>query len=174
MLVRAEFFQLMFSSGFREAQHTEYLQVIPIDCSPEVLQVILTYLYTEKSDFPLHVAVDTLFAADLLLIPKLKMKATVVISTLGSGSVQKGGRITTTAEFGGTDVQAADDELDIYDVVRAGWLTHMPRLEEFGARYIAQRLESYIDEEAFAELVQESASRIQERQETDTIELLDE
>jgi len=35
-------------------------------------------------------------------------------------------------------------------------------------------LEDYIDEPEFEELIQESASRIQKRQETDTIELLDE
>lgn len=172
MLLRAEYFSLMFSSGFREAQHTEYLQIIPIDCSPEVLQVVLTYLYTEKADFPLELAVDVLFAADLLLIEKLKMKAAVVISTLGSGSLHQTPKILDAEEP--EDQHPADYELDIYDVVRAGWLTRMPRLEEFGARFIAYRLESYIDEEAFAELVKESAFRIRARQETDTIELLDE
>lgn len=49
----------------------------------------------------------------------------------------------------------------------------MRRLEEFGARYIAERLEHYLQEEEFAELVAESAHRIKERQETDTIELVD-
>lgn len=34
------------------------------------------------------------------------------------------------------------------------------RLEEFAARYLAYRLESYIDEPEFAELIQESASQI--------------
>ena len=41
-------------------------------------------------------------------------------------------------------------------------------------RYFAYRLESFIDEEEFADLVRESANRIKGRQETDTIELLDE
>jgi hypothetical protein len=58
-------------------------------------------------------------------------------------------------------------------VVRAGWDTRVHRLEEFGARYIAYRLERYIDEPEFKELVKESASRIQSRQETDTVELID-
>ena len=48
------------------------------------------------------------------------------------------------------------------------------RLEEFAARYLAYRLEDYIDEQEFEELIKESASRIQKRQETDTIELIDE
>ena len=169
MLLRAEFFLAMFSSAFREAQTTEHLQVISIDCSPEVLEVVLKFLYTERTDFPLDIAIDVLFAADLLLIEKLKLKAAVVISTLGNGSMSQ---IPTRPDAAETS-PPEQEELDIYDVVRAGWLTRVPRLEEFGARYFAYRLESYIDEEDFADLVRESANRIKGRQETDTIELLD-
>jgi ankyrin repeat/BTB/POZ domain-containing protein 1 len=67
----------------------------------------------------------------------------------------------------------ADEAVDIYEVLRAGWDTRVQRLEEFAARYIAYRLEHYIDQPEFAELVQESANRVQARQETDTIEILD-
>ncbi|KAL6721887.1 hypothetical protein ACLMJK_000992 [Lecanora helva] len=170
MLIRSEYFLTMFSSAFREAQNTQHLQIIPIDCSPEVLEIVLNFLYTEKSDFSLEQAIDVLFAADLLLIEKLKLKAAVVISTLGSGAMsQIPARLDTSEKD-----QSEQDELDIYDVVRAGWLTRVPRLEEFGARYFAYRLESYIDTDEFADLVRESAQRIQGRQETDTIELLDE
>ena len=170
VLIRSEYFLTMFASAFREAQPTEHLQIISIDCSPEVLEVVLNYLYTEKTNFPLDVAIDVLFASDLLLIEKLKMKAALVISTLGNGSMSQIPRRLDAAEASPSE----PEEIDIYDVVRAGWLTRVPRLEEFGARYFAYRLESYIDEEDFAELVRESAQRIKGRQETDTIELLDE
>lgn len=170
MLLRSEYFLAMFSSAFREAQTTEHLQIIPIDCSPKVLEVVLKFLYTEKTDFHLDIAIDVLFAADLLLIEKLKLKAAVVISTLGNGSMSQIPTRLDAAEASSPE----QEDLDIYDVVRAGWLTRVPRLEEFGARYLAYRLESYIDEEDFADLVRESANRIKGRQETDTIELLDE
>ena len=52
MLIRSEFFLAMFSSGFREAQMMDHLQIIPVACSPEVLEIVLTYLYTDKADFP--------------------------------------------------------------------------------------------------------------------------
>src|SRR5690606_36021198 len=55
----------------------------------------------------------------------------------------------------------------------AAWDLKVQRLEEFAARYLASRLEDYIDEDEFAELILESASRLKERHETDTIELLD-
>ena len=169
MLTRAEFFLTMFSSAFREAQNTDHLHVIPIDCSPQVLEIVLTFLYAEKADFALSVAVDVLFAADLLLIERLKLKAAVVISTLGNGAMSQ----IPAAQQNSDKPVSEDEEIDIYDTVRAGWLTRVPRLEEFGARYFAYRLEDYIDEEDFADLIRESAARIKGRQETDSIELLD-
>ncbi|ERF69744.1 hypothetical protein EPUS_07570 [Endocarpon pusillum Z07020] len=167
MLIRSEFFLTMFSSSFREAQHTHHLQIIPIACSPAVLEIILTFLYTEKADFPLDIAVDVLFAADLLFLEKLKMRAAVVISTLGNGTA---GGLSIPAN---NDVREEEESIDVYEILHAAWLTRVQRLEEFAARYIAYRLESHIDDPEFAEIVKESAGRISARQETDSIELLD-
>ena len=169
MLLRSEFFLTMFSSRFKEAQNTEHLQIIPIDCTPDVLEAVLIFLYTEKADIPLDIAVDVLFAADLLLIDKLKQRAAVVISTLGNGTISQ-----IPPQLNPDWKEPEPEVIDIYDVIRAGWLTRVPRLEEFAARYFAYRLESYIDEDEFAELIRESAARITRRQETDSIELLDE
>ncbi|KAJ6027806.1 hypothetical protein N7460_012623 [Penicillium canescens] len=166
MLLRSEFFQTMFTSAFREAHLKEHLTIIDIDCSPEVLEIILTFLYTERADFPLEIAVDVLFAADMLFIEKLKTKAAVVISTLGSAGMSQ-------AEAAKTRGTTDEDDIDIYSIVRAAWLTRVQRLEEFAARYLAYRLEAHIDSPEFAELIQESASRIKARQETDSIEMLD-
>ncbi|KAJ5742714.1 uncharacterized protein N7511_011115 [Penicillium nucicola] len=166
MLLRSEFFQTMFTSAFREAHFKEHLTIIDIDCSPEVLEIILTFLYTERADFPLEIAVDVLFAADMLFIEKLKTKAAVVISTLGSAGMSQ-------AEAAKTRGTTDEDDIDIYSIVRAAWLTRVQRLEEFAARYLAYRLEAHIDSPEFAELIQESASRIKARQETDSIEMLD-
>lgn len=165
MLLRSEFFNAMFSSSFREAYVKDHLNIVPVDCSPEVLEIILTFLYTEKADFPLDIAVDVLFAADMLFIEKLKAKAAVIISTLGSGGMSQAEAATTRGEN--------EDDLDIYAIIHAAWMTRVQRLEEFAARYLAYRLEAHIDTPEFAELIQESAARIQGRQETDSIELLD-
>ena len=136
MLLRSEYFLTMFSSVFREAQTTEYLQIIFVDCSPEVLEIVLIYLYTEKTDIPLDIAIDVLFAANFLLIEKLKQKAAMIISTLGDGLI-----FPVPTRLGAAEsLPPEQEEIDIYDVVRAGWLTRVPRLEEFGARYIASRL----------------------------------
>lgn len=102
----------------------------------------------------------------MLFIEKLKTKAAVVISTLGSGNMSQ----VEAAKTRGTK---EEDDLDIYAIIRAAWMTRVQRLEEFAARFLAYRLEAHIDSPEFAELIQESASRIQGRQETDSIELLD-
>jgi hypothetical protein len=167
MLLRSEYFLTMFSSAFREAQETKHLQVITLDCSPTVLEVILTFLYTERADFGLNTAIEVLFAADQLFIEKLKQRAALIISTLGNGSTS-----TVEAENPRGEIDA-EEIVDIYEVIRAGWDTRVQRLEEFGARYIAYRLERYIDDPEFAEIVKESARRVKARQETDTIELVD-
>jgi ankyrin repeat/BTB/POZ domain-containing protein 1 len=167
MLLRSEYFLTMFSSQFKEAQDTPHLQIITIDCSPAVLETILTFMYTEKADFGLDIAIDVLFAADQLFIEKLKQRAAIIISALGNGSTSA---VEADNPRGETD---ADEAVDIYEVIRAGWDTRVQRLEEFAARYIAYRLEFYIDQPEFAELVQDSANRVKARQETDTVELVD-
>jgi hypothetical protein len=161
----------MFASSFQEAQVTEFLQIVNVDCSPAVLEIVLTFLYTEKADIPIELALDVLFVADMLFIEKLKTKAAVVISTIGMGSVSLADR--THGEVG-QEQEVEVEPINVYDVIHAAWFLKIQRLEEFSARYLAYRLEDYIDERDFEELIKESASRIEKRQETDTIELLDE
>ena len=193
MLIRSEFFMTMFDSAFREAQDTPHLQIVAIDCNPDVLEIILKFLYTEKADFGLDIAVDVLFAADMLFLEKVKAKAALVISSLGNGSAMAMPNAISPEMANGTtnglpntanghsllapsqeqQQFIEEDELDIYEILRAAWLTRVQRLEEFAARYIAYRLESFIDTSDFADLVKESASRISKREETDSIELLD-
>ncbi|KAK1656282.1 BTB/POZ domain-containing protein [Colletotrichum phormii] len=172
MLIRSPYFETMFSSEFREAQDSENLHVVTVDCMPEVLEIVLTFLYTEKVDCPLELALDLLYTADILFLDKLKTKAAQAISTLGSGTSNIWADRTHRP-----DVEDRPDEemepINIYDVIHAAWDLRVQRLEEFAARYLANRLEDYIDEAEFAELIKESAERLKNREETDTIELLD-
>jgi hypothetical protein len=188
MLIRSEYFGRMFSGDFVEARKTENLRVITVDCTPEVLELVLRFLYTENTDnITLDHALDLLYAADMLFLDTLKTKAAVAISTLGSGSAQPNasahqnsnkmdkknheGHVDAPDEL--NEEQLATEAINIYDVIHAAWDLRIQRLEEFGARYLAYRLEDYIDEAEFQELIRESAERLRSREETDTIELLD-
>ncbi|KAG6367127.1 hypothetical protein INS49_001309 [Diaporthe citri] len=170
MLIRSPYFETMFSSEFMEAQESEYLHIVKVDCTPEVLEIILTFMYTEKSDCPLDLALELLYTSDMLLMDRLKTKAAQAISTLGSAT---GNMLVDRTHAEGHDEQVEVEPINVYDVIHAAWDLRVQRLEEFAARYLAYRLEDYIDEPEFADLIQESASRLKLRQETDTIELLD-
>ena len=177
MLLRSEYFHAMFSSTFREAQESEHLQIVSIDCTPDVLEAVLAFFYAERADFSLDIAVDVLFAADLLLIEQLKAKAALIISTLGNGTLPTQNKqielSDTTGPGTDSEESASSDPLDPFAILRAAWLLRVPRLEHFAARYFAYRLERYIDLPEFSEVIVESAARIKNRQETDSIELVD-
>ncbi|KAK8024202.1 hypothetical protein PG993_012268 [Apiospora rasikravindrae] len=173
MLIRSPYFETMFSSQFMEAQKSEKLHVVKVDCSPEVLELILAFLYTEKAECPLDLGLDLLYAADMLFLDKLKTKAAVAISALGSGNNDAWVDRTRDEKLQSEEEEPEMEPINVYDVIHAAWDLKVQRLEEFAARYIAYRLEDYIDEEEFAELIQESAARLTRREETDTIELLD-
>jgi hypothetical protein len=83
------------------------------------------------------------------------------------------GEAQRNGETSEEDEQIEMEPVNIYDVIHAAWDLRVQRLEEFAARYLAYRLEDYIDEEDFQALIAESAQRITVREETDTIELLD-
>ncbi|KAM0445785.1 hypothetical protein ACHAQK_002000 [Fusarium lateritium] len=178
MLIRSEYFEKMFSGDFVESQRDEHLRIVTIDCTPAILEIILTFLYTETSVCPLEHALDLLYAADMLFLDNLKSKAALAISTLGSGTSnvlvdRTHGESQRNGEGVQEDEQLEMEPINIYDVIHAAWDLRVQRLEEFAARYLAYRLEDYIDEEDFQALIAESAQRITVREETDTIELLD-
>jgi ankyrin repeat/BTB/POZ domain-containing protein 1 len=178
MLIRSEYFEKMFSGDFVESQRDDHLRIITVDCTPAVLEIILTFLYTESTVCPLEHALDLLYAADMLFLDGLKSKAAQAISTLGSGNANAlVDRTHGEAQKNGEDGPGVEDPemepINIYDVIHAAWDLRVQRLEEFAARYLAYRLEDYIDEEDFQALIAESAQRITVREETDTIELLD-
>ncbi|KAH7013602.1 hypothetical protein EDB80DRAFT_710452 [Ilyonectria destructans] len=184
MLIRSEYFEKMFSGDFVESRRADHLRVITVDCTPAVLEIILSFIYTETVVCPLEHALDLLYAADMLFLDNLKTKAAVAISTLGSGTAnvlidRTHGHETDTenekAVNGNeeTKEQVEMEPINIYDVIHAAWDLRVQRLEEFAARYLAYRLEDYIDEPEFQDLINESAQRLRSREETDTIELLD-
>jgi ankyrin repeat/BTB/POZ domain-containing protein 1 len=178
MLIRSEYFNAMFSGDFVESRKTDTLHIVTVDCAPEVLELVLTFLYTENAACPLEHALDLLYAADMLFLDSLKSKAAQAISTLGSGTSnvlvdRTHNNNHNTDNTGPEELLVEMEPINIYDVIHAAWDLRVQRLEEFAARYLANRLEDYIDEPDFQELIRESADRLKSREETDTIELLD-
>ncbi|KAI0105661.1 BTB/POZ domain-containing protein [Nemania sp. FL0031] len=171
MLIRSPYFKTMFSSAFKEAKESQHLHIIKVVCLPKILEIVLRFLYTERMEFPLDLALDVLYASDYLLLDRLKNKAAALINTLGNGN---NNLLIDRTHGGDNEVDDEVEPINVYDVTHAAWELRVRLLETFAARYFAYRLEYYIKEKEFAELIRESAGRVKNRQETDTIELLDE
>lgn len=114
MLTRSEYFLAMFTSPFSESRTLfEQQETLPILClpvEPDVAPIILSFLYTDRVEIPRDIAVDVLYAADFLLLPRLKSLAAIALEN---------------------DVDP-DNELtreDMYEILRAAWATNTQRLE---------------------------------------------
>lgn len=151
ILIRDEYFKVMFSSSFSESQvyevsdtHDIIDRKIPIPIihlpvnSAIVAEIIIKFFYYDHADIPLEHAVDVLFAGDLLLNERLKTMAAVTITT--SDTIPEG--------------------YDLYDILRAGWETRVDRLEHYVARVIANDLDKFMKDPEFSSIVLEVSSYI--------------
>lgn len=175
VLNRGEYFDALFQSPFGDMKvfrdlELEDLQIIdrqalleepeliPVVSLPttiassEVMEILLGFLYYDRSDIPKNLAVDILMLADSLFIERLKTFAAIVITSIHD--YEKEG-------------------ISIYDILRIAWQTRMQRLETHVAQQISQELPRYLHDPSFKEIVKESAERIVSREEYDTIELID-
>lgn len=163
VLNRAEYFKVMFTNNFKEkvtyikAKHVtgKYNSIIPQltlpNCEFEVAEIILRYLYADNTDIPWMYAVDVLLLADILLEDRLKTIASTII--------------TQSKEF----VQ----QYNVFDVLYLSWEIGVERLEQFAAKFIAIHLQELYKDPEIKRAIMLSSQRISLRQETDTIELVD-
>ncbi|CDO93890.1 unnamed protein product [Kluyveromyces dobzhanskii CBS 2104] len=150
ILIRSNFFKLMFSSSFQEA--TSEIPVISLPANKlSVAEVVLSYLYYDCTDIPWEIAIDVLKISDFLLTDRLKTMAAVTI--------------TQSQEF--------LTKYSIFDVLDVAWSCSVERLEHYAAKHIANDIEYYITDPLLTDAIMQSSRRIKSRQDTDTIELVD-
>ncbi|KAH3682683.1 hypothetical protein WICPIJ_006346 [Wickerhamomyces pijperi] len=165
VLIRLDYFKVMFDSSFTESQYFEidpHFNILSREQSPRIVnlpvestkvaEIILKYIYFDHTDIPLDHSVEVLKAADLLLNDRLKTMAAITI-TKSEDLLPSG--------------------FDIYDILRTAWDCRVERLEHHVAKIIAEDLERFSRDPKFLQIVKESSERIKARQETDTIELID-
>lgn len=175
MLCKSQYFETLFNSEFHETQiyheilserHGGIIDRQKLTLKPseiplvsltsvtreELAEIILTYMYMDQVEVPAKLAIEVLQIADIMFIERLK---TILLISLTKCDLDN------------------EDGFTIYDVLRVGWQTRMHRLETYAARVFAEQLDLYINTEQFEEIVIESAERIELRQETDSIELID-
>lgn len=187
ILVRSEYFDTMFKSELFAAntvsppmldghgdtidwcrfgvEHVPVLRICNSVTSKAVAELVLAFLYHDDlEDIPMDLTVELLFAADELFLDKLKSLCAVNVS----GKFLR----LDWGEFCEVELHTG---YNCFDLVRASWQTRCDKLEQHVTKMIAYSLRnvSKYEREKMMKLVGESAARIQERQTTDTIELVD-
>ncbi len=170
ILARLPYFETMFTSDIFLAQHRHERQPVvllsPSTALSAVAEMVLSFLYHDDVDnIELALAVDLIFAANELFLDRLKTMAAVkVTSELSRADAQY---LRVEAQIG----------YSVYDLVRVAWQTQCDRLEQHVTKLIAHHLRAICSDAAarahLSSLVRESAARIRQRQDTDTIELVD-
>ena len=114
ILTRSEYFLTMFTSPFAESrtlfEHQETLPLLQLDVDTDIAPIVLTYLYTDRAEIPPDIALEVLCAAAFLLLPRLKSLAAITLENESD----------PLNDFG---------PADLYEILRAAWLTNTERLE---------------------------------------------
>jgi ankyrin repeat and BTB/POZ domain-containing protein 1 len=114
ILTRSEYFLTMFTSPFVESrtlfERQENLPLLLLDVEPDVGPIILTFLYTDRAEIPRDIALDVLCGSAFLLLPRLKSLAAIALEN------ESDPLNDLTPE-------------DLYEILRAAWLTNTERLE---------------------------------------------
>ncbi|CCG25155.1 hypothetical protein CORT_0H00370 [Candida orthopsilosis Co 90-125] len=190
ILTRSEYFDTMFKSNiFRFAEeeipmyrdgevsvvnrpqvdesHLPIIQLSTSTADKKVAAMVLSYLYHDDvNEIPLENVVELLYAADELFLERLKTMSAVRLSS-------------QYPKFTYQEFQSLEQEVkyDAYDLIRAAWSTRCDKLEQHVTKMIACNLQDIVEREEesakLLALIAESAARIRERQDTDTIELVD-
>lgn len=163
VLIRSDYFKGMFLDPFEES--TRYFAIknnnTHLDLNIQVLdlptydanifEMVLRYLYYDESNLPWDCALDVILLSDFILIDRLKSIATTVI------------------------IQSREilEEYSIFDILYFAWSNRLERLEQYVAKIVADNLKGFSQKKEFRQAIIKSSERIAERQETDTIEFID-
>ncbi|XP_033644586.1 ankyrin repeat and BTB/POZ domain-containing protein 1-like [Asterias rubens] len=149
---RSEYFRALLSDHFSEiAQDNHYsLPTITLhDISPQIFAKVVYYMYTEKVQLTEDTSYDVLCIADLYLLPGLKLVCANEIYR------------HLTAD-------------NVVSVLRVSRMFNLTKLEDQCTEYIAKNLDKIIESEEFEKIILEDAAEIKDRQETDSIIIIDE
>ncbi|CAK9290323.1 unnamed protein product [Gordionus sp. m RMFG-2023] len=156
MVNRSEYFRALIKDPFSEildsSEDLDHGSTIPEfelkDVTPSVFKHVIRYVYEDRAEIQPDLVFDVLQAADKFLLTGLKKSSSLIIAN------------------------NLDSE-NVLNVVLASRIYVLPNLEDACARYIAQNLLEIIDRPEFKEIIIKDAAQVLNREETDTISIVD-
>src|SRR5579859_6894131 len=116
ILTRSEYFLTMFTSPFAESrtlfEESSSLPLLELAIDAEIAPIVLSFLYTDRAEIPRDIALEVLYAADFLFLPRLKSLAAIALENEND--------IDPLNQF---------TREDMYEILRAAWSTNTQRLE---------------------------------------------
>ncbi|XP_076362271.1 ankyrin repeat and BTB/POZ domain-containing protein 1-like [Tachypleus tridentatus] len=148
---RSDYFKVLTTGNFIETQcegKSDITIVTLHDISMEVFLRILMYIYRNSTELTTSNVYDVLCTADMYLLPGLKCQcASYIAQQL--------------------------DKSNIFFILRIARLFKLPRLEDQCAEFMSKHLEEIVETPEFNALVKEDALEVKERQDTDSIAVID-
>lgn len=148
-------------------EHIPVVRMFMSTLGQEVADIVISHLYRDYvHSIPPELTVDVLYAADELYLDRLKRMCAVNMTS-------------RFAQFSWEEYVSCESiyGVDIYDFMRIAWATRCDRIEHHISQMLAHNLGSIVSDEGekekLIELIKESAHRIKEREDVDTIELVD-
>nr|XP_034962355.1 ankyrin repeat and BTB/POZ domain-containing protein 1 isoform X1 [Zootoca vivipara] len=149
---RSDYFKALLEDHFSESEELQTQPSIPVvtlhNISEEIFIRVLYYIYSDDTELSPDNAYEVLCVADMYLLPGLKRLC------------------------GRTLAQVLDEE-SVVSIWKIAKLFQLTRLEDQCTEYMAKIIEKLVEFEEFAVAVKENAEAVEERQETDSIPLVD-
>ncbi|KAG8564787.1 hypothetical protein GDO81_016594 [Engystomops pustulosus] len=149
---RSDYFKALLQDHFCESQELQTQPSIPVitlhNISEETFTRVLYYMYTDDTELSPENAYEVLCVADMYLLPGLKRLCGKILAQIL-------------------------DEDNVITIWKTAKLFQLTRLEDQCTEHMARIIEKLVDSDEFASAVQEDAAAVEERQETDSIPLID-
>lgn len=147
---RSDYFRALIRDHFGESWTSEEeLPVLEIhNITVDIFVCVMYYLYQDSCELTEENVYDVMCAADMFLLPGLKRYCANAMAKF------------LTVE-------------DVVTVLKTARMFNLPRLEDQCAEFMADNLEEVLELKEFEDLVQTDASEVQNREETDSIDIID-
>ncbi|XP_073431145.1 ankyrin repeat and BTB/POZ domain-containing protein 1 isoform X1 [Dendrobates tinctorius] len=149
---RSDYFKALLQDHFCESHELQTQPSIPVitlhNISEETFTRLLYYIYSDDTELSPENAHEVLCVADMYLLPGLKRLCGKILAQIL-------------------------DEDNVIVIWKTAKLFQLTRLEDQSTEYMARIIEKLVDSDEFASAVREDAAAVEERQETDSIPLID-